>query len=164
MAITPWTAGQRVTAARLAAITPTWSSWTPTWSTTTGAGTPSYGNASLECEYCQTGDLVICRVQIVFGTTTSFGSGTAADNWQFSLPVTAASTSNAAGHFELSIATNDRRYGRARLLTTTTFGMETSSGAVDGDPPTQSGLIDRLTPETWASTYGLYGSLQYKAA
>ncbi len=92
---------------------PVWAAWTPTWTTTTGVNTPSYGNASLGCEYCQTGDLVICRVQIVFGTTTSFGGGTPADNWQFSPPVTAARTSNAAGHFELSIATNDRRYGRA---------------------------------------------------
>lgn len=164
MAITLWQAGQRITAGRLNLITPTWSTWTPTWSTTSGVNTPSYGNATVSCEYCQTGDLVIARIEIIFGTTTSFGGGGVGDNWSFSLPVTAASVNNSTGHFELSIGANDRRYGRGRLYSTTTFGLETSSGAVDGGVPTNTGAVDSLTPETWASTNGIYGSLSYRAA
>ncbi|MFB6548669.1 hypothetical protein [Streptomyces sp. NPDC056405] len=164
MAVSAWAAGQRITADRLNEMLPRWSSWTPTWSTNTGSATPSFGNATIDCEYTQTGDMVICRVQITFGSTTSFGGGTGADNWRFSLPVTAAATSNAAGHFELSISSDERWYSRARITTTSVFELETSSGRVDGATTTNTGLVDAITPATWANGDAIYGTLHYKAA
>ena len=148
----------------MAAITATFQSWTPTWSTTTAANIPSFGNATVECEYCQTGDLVMARFQVVFGSTTSFGGGTAADNWTFSLPVTGASVQNAIGHFELDYSGSIRTYARARMNSTTVFMLETSTGRVDGTATTNTGLVDLVTPETWANGDGIRGTLQYRAA
>lgn len=143
---------------------PRWSSWTPTWSTNTGSATPSFGNAVISCEYCQTGDLVTARFEVVFGSTTNFGGGTGSDNWRFSLPVTAASTVNAAGHFELDHSGFVRTYGRARITTTSVFEIEVSTGRVDGTTTTNAGLIDALTPETWANGDGIRGTLHYRSA
>lgn len=164
MPITPWQAGQRITAGRLNLITPTWSSWTPTWSTSTGLNTPSFGNATISCEYCQTGDLVLCRVEMVFGTTTNFGGGTGSDNWRFTLPVEAAATANAAGHMELDVSAQIRTYGRVRLTSVGFFEIEVSTGRVDGATVTTSGLVDAISPDVWASGDGIRGTLQYKAA
>ncbi|MFE1046336.1 hypothetical protein ACFW5S_10945 [Streptomyces olivaceus] len=164
MAVTAWAAGQRITADRLNEMLPRWQSWTPTWTTSTGANTPSFGNATLNCEYCRSGDLVLCQIQIVFGTTTNFGTTTGTDNWRFSLPVTAAATTNAAGHFALTQSNDLRWYGRARLTTVSVFEIEMSSGRADGNNSTQKGLIDSVSPETWASGHTVYGSLMYKAA
>lgn len=164
MAITPWQAGQRITASRLAQITPRWASWTPTWTTTSGSATPSYGNATVTGIYCQTGDMVVCQLQIVFGSTTNFAGGTAADNWLWSIPVTASGTSDASGHFELNAGTASRTYSRARLLSTTTFCLETSSGRPNATALSPTGVVDAVTPWTWASTNAIYGSLIYQAA
>jgi len=164
MAITPWQAGQRITASRLAQITPRWASWTPTWTTTTGVNLPSFGNANIIGQYCQTGDMVIAQLQVIFGTTTNFGGGGTGDNWLFSVPVTASSTSNTAGHFELNASTSERTYSRARLLSTTEFCLETSSGKPDGNALSPTGVIDSATPWTWSSTDAIYGTLIYQAA
>ncbi|MFC7983798.1 hypothetical protein [Streptomyces sp. NPDC057336] len=164
MPITPWQAGQRITAGRMNLITPVWSSWTPDWETSTGAGTPSLGNATVDCEYCQTGDLVVARFEITFGSSTSFGGGGTTDNWRFGLPVTAAATVNAIGHFGLDTSATTRVYARARLATTSLFELDISTGRVDGAGVTNNGLVDALSPETWGSGDGIRGTLQYRAA
>jgi hypothetical protein len=161
MAVAPWRAGNLITAARLDAITPRWASWTPTWSTTSGSNIPAYGDATLDCIYCQTGDLVVCRFSLVMGSTTTFGS---TDNWTWSLPVTGAATEDAVGHLELNFSTTVRFYGRARMFSTTTFMIETSTGRVDGTAASANGIVDATTPETWASTDAIRGTLQYRAA
>jgi hypothetical protein len=164
MAVAAWKAGEDITAARLAAITPIWASWTPTWTTTSGANTPSYGNATIDCTYCQTGDLVVCRFSVTFGSTTSFGGGGLSDNYTFSLPVTGAATDDAIGHLELQYSTSIRFYARARMNSTTVFMIETSAGRVDGAAATNTGVADAITPETWASGDSIKGTLSYRAA
>lgn len=141
-----------------------WTAWTPTWATSTGANTPSLGNATTDCAYTRVGRLIIFRFEIVFGSTTNFGGGTASDNWRFGLPVTAAGLTSAVGFLELNASTNARAVARARLTTTAAFEVEVCSGRPDGTAITNGGLADALSPWTWASGNAIRGIGAYEAA
>lgn len=165
MAFAPWASGQRILASRLAAMTPLWAAWTPTWSTSTGSATPSYGNATVDCKYAQSGDVVFFEMEITMGSTTSFGGGTTADNWRFSLPVTAAETQLIAGMGEIQDGGSAERWPvRARIDTTTTLAVETSGRNYNDTVNNSSGLIDAVTPFTWANTDGIRLAGHYQAA
>ncbi|MCI0384595.1 hypothetical protein [Streptomyces sp. CNQ085] len=168
MTYVDWQAGMTITAERLRAITPgVWQTWTPTWTTTTGASTPLYGNAVLDCSYMQAGKLCIGRVLISFGSTTSFGGGSTGDNWTFSLPVTAAGTTLHAGDGEIAQSSIGTRMGvRVRLLDTTSFGLETSTGRVDATAVTGPnwGLVDSLSPWSWGSGNTVRVNFSYETA
>ncbi len=166
MGFTQWTAGQKITASRLAAMTPIWAAWTPTWTTSTGAHTPSFGNAVLNCNYIWTGDLVVCTFDIAMGSTTNFNSGTSSDNWRFSVPVTAASIAQTSGFVEANYDGNGNHslVCRARLTTTTTIELQTASGEYDGATLSGSGLIDAPTPGTWTASGYIRGNFIYQAA
>lgn len=179
MAVSPWRAGNRITAFRLGQMLPRYSTWTPAWTTSTGLNTPSYGNATLDCEYCQTGDLVVGRFEIIFGSTTNFGAApTSSDNWRFSLPVTGASIQTSIGTAEVLKSTAKRHSCRVRMTTTSVFELELSTGAPDGLDTTADGgtgggkgLVDSLGPwssgggsTTWASGYAIRGTFNYRAA
>ncbi|MFI1728177.1 hypothetical protein ACH40E_02840 [Streptomyces acidicola] len=173
MAFTPWAAGQRITAARLAAMTPLWSAWTPTWTTSTGVGTPSYGNATVDCKYAQSGDTVFYEMEITFGTTTNFGGGGSNDNWRFSAPVTAAEPQLITGTGEIQGSSVAERYPiRARLDTTTTFQIELTGRSYNNETPNSSGLIDAATPfgtsnsisTAWANGFRILLDGKYQAA
>lgn len=164
MSASPWLGGQRVTAERLAEMLPKYSNWTPVWSTNTGAHIPTYGNASIDCRYAINGDLVIARYYIAFGSTTNFNSGTAGDNFIFSLPVAAADTAFCAGSGWVQQDTFKRCPGTPRLYDTSNFWIETTAGFVDGTGPASTGLMDAVTPFTWASGNTITGVLQYEKA
>jgi hypothetical protein len=168
MGMTAWQAGQRITASRLNQITPIWSSWTPTWTTSSGAATPSFGNAVITAMYAQVADVVMYRMEITFGTTTSFGGGGASDNWRFSTPVTASATANVVGFGEAqdsSVAGSLGRVAlRTRLTSTTTFELEVSGGRPDAVAIVNGGLIDAISPWTWASTDIIRVFGEYQAA
>lgn len=166
MATSSWFAGEKITAERLNAITPTWSTWTPTWSTSTGNNTPTIGNGTYTCLYTQTGDLVVALFDVVFGSTTNFGTTTGADNWQFSLPVTAASTYNSVGTVELTNTGSARANGRIRLLSTTVMGFELGTGRPDASTIASgnTGLVDSVSPWSWGSGMAVRGVLNYRAA
>jgi hypothetical protein len=166
MAVTAWTAGTKITAAKLAAITPIWTSWTPVWTTSTGLNTPAFGNATLACSYIQTGDLVICKFDIGFGSTTTFGGGGTGDNWRFSVPVTSTGASQTAGFMETCYdgSGSHSLMGRVRLTTTTTVEVQTASGEFDGAAATNPGLVDLLSPGTWTTSGYLRGTITYQAA
>ena len=60
-----------------------WTAYTPTW---TSSGTaPSLGNGSWSAAYQQLGKTVFVRIYLLFGSTTSAGTG----NWRITLPVAA---------------------------------------------------------------------------
>jgi hypothetical protein len=168
MAVAAWKAGEDITAARLAAITPIWASWTPTWTTSTGVNTPSFGNATVTGSYCQAGDAVMFRLEITFGTSTTFGGGGSGDNWRFSLPVTAAATANVVGFGEAqdtSVGGSLGRVGlRVRLTTTSVMELEVATGRPDAVALLNGGLVDAISPWAWASTdiVRIFG--QYQAA
>ncbi len=53
--------------------------WTPTW---TASVNPAIGNGTLIGQYTRVGNLIQISIQLVTGTTTTFGTG----NWNFSIP------------------------------------------------------------------------------
>jgi hypothetical protein len=173
MAVTTWNAGARITAARLNEMLPVWSAWTPSWTTSTGSNTPSFGNATVDCKYAQTGDVVLYEMEITFGSTTSFGGGTTADNWRFSIPVTASEAVLIAGMGEIQGSSASERYPvRARLTTTTTMEIELVGRAFNNETPNSNGLIDAATPfgasnsvsTAWASGFIIRMHGHYQAA
>lgn len=145
---------------------PAWQSWTPSWSTTSGNALPSLGNATVKCRYVKIGPLVQAKIDIAFGSTTSFGTGTVyADNWKFGLPVPAAGSLACAGFAELS-ANSSTVICVARILLWdgASLGFQISTGLESGAAPTNSGDVDSITPWTWAASHTIRGSFSYEAA
>lgn len=155
MAYEPWQPGMKITANRLLSISPVWQDWTPVWTTSTGANTPSFGNAVITARYAQSALTVYWRMDIVFGSSTAFGGGGAGDNWRFSIPVSGGAVSQVCGQGEASdasVASTMGRLGlRARVTTSTTFEFEVSTGRPDGVAVSSSGVIDAVSPWTWAN-------------
>jgi hypothetical protein len=152
---------------RLASISPTWQDWTPVWTTSTGANTPSFGNAVITARYAQSALTVYWRMEIAFGTTTTFGGGGASDNWRFSLPVASAATALIAGFGEISDSSaglGSRMGVRPRLTTTTTMEIEMASSRIDSAAVSGVGLIDAVSPWTWASSDTIRVFGEYEAA
>lgn len=79
LATTPGEQARSAIADRLALLR--WQPYTPTW--TSDGTAPSIGNGSIEGRYVQIGNLVICSIYLLAGSTTSFGTG----NYSLSLPV-----------------------------------------------------------------------------
>ena len=81
------TNGQLLSADSTAATGLAWSyggkrtSYTPTWGVESGTA-PTIGNGSVAGNYNRVGDLVFFQISVVFGSTTTAGSGT----YTFSLP------------------------------------------------------------------------------
>lgn len=69
-----------------------WPSWTPTWTNLT------IGNAVVTAKYVQIGKLVLCRLDVVFGTTTSVSGDV-----RFSMPVTRATYGGTSGIAQLGV-------------------------------------------------------------
>jgi hypothetical protein len=146
-----------------------WTPWTPTWSSQ-GSVQPSLGNAALNCRYFKLGRKVDCLFEVVFGSTTNFGSSpTTSDNWQFSLPVTAARTADTLGFVEMSNNSNNlMSLARARMYSATGFRLGIATGRVDGviatNPNGPSGDVDSLSPWTWVTGGSLKGFFSYESA
>lgn len=179
MAYEPWQPGMNITVDRLLSISPTWQDWTPTWTTTTGLATPAFGNAALTCRYAVSARTCWGHFNVVFGSTTNFGTTpTNGDNWQFSLPVAGASVQEAIGYGTITKTTSKRHVVRFRMLTATQFGLEIDSGAPDGLDTTADGatgggkgLADSMSPwssgsagTTWATGYAVRGTFCYETA
>lgn len=117
--------------------TTAWTPFTPSW-TSTGTA-PDFGNATLDCAYKSIGKTTFVRYSIVFGNTSTFGTGT----WSFSLPVTPKT-----GPRQMMMAmAQDTGTGSSMGMCfvssgTTTFNIGTTAGA----------LWTVSSPHTWAST------------
>jgi hypothetical protein len=165
MPFSQWQAGQIVTADALAAISPTWDDWQPVWTTSTGSATPSFGDATITARYAQSADTVWYRLEITFGATTNFGGGGTGDNWRFSLPVTAASTMLITGMGEIQFTSQIERIPvRCRLHTVTDLVLELSGRNYNDTANNSSGLVDAVTPWTWASGNAIRMAGTYEAA
>ncbi|MFF7130408.1 hypothetical protein [Streptomyces sp. NPDC008240] len=144
-----------------------WTSWTPTWTTSSGAATPSYGNATVDCKYVRIGRTIIFRFDITFGSTTNFGTspGTG-DNWLFSLPVTpAAAAGSSICMMALRQSNAAALMARARIASTgTDMILSINSARVDAGAITNTGDVDSVSPWTWASSNELHAVGQYEAA
>lgn len=133
-----------------------WASWTPVWGTTTGAHVPSFGNAAVAAEYTKIGRTLFYSVVITFGSSTNFGGGS--DNWTLSLPGTFAASSFYAGtSATCGFGSATQSAGATAPFFVridsggTNFILDLAGGRVDGTAITVNGLIDSLTPWTWAS-------------
>lgn len=73
-----------------------WDSYTPTW-TTDANPQPSVGNGALTGRWKQQGRTVVGWINLVAGSTTTFGSSS---DWNFGLPVQAASAGTRLCHAE----------------------------------------------------------------
>jgi hypothetical protein len=143
-----------------------WSTWTPTWSTTTGVHSPSFGNATVDCRYVRIGRTILFYMNISFGSTTNFGtSATTTDNWQFSLPVTARATGVpiASGGYFVGSQTKATS-ALAQTNSTTTMSLYVAGGDTGNSASINGGLVDSLSPFTWAANDQLNLIGQYEAA
>ena len=142
-----------------------WTAWTPTWSTSTAAHLPAFGNATIDCRYVKYGRTVQYYMHVVFGTTTNFGSGaTGSDNWTFSLPVAAATSGIAVGSAFLEPGHSTRAAtAMAQTVDANNLSLYLTGSTVSGTPA-QTGVIDSLTPFTWASGMRFEVTGQYEAA
>ena len=168
-----WQPGMIMTEERLASISPTWQDWSPAWTTSTGSATPSFGDASVLARYAQAASVVFFRLEIGFGASTNFGGGGGSDNWRFSLPV---ALSCASPDPAISCVPADATGGspssvrvplRVRLTSSTVLELETSGGGTGftgGYSATPTGLIDAVTPFTWANGDFIRVVGQYEAA
>lgn len=142
-----------------------WTPYTPTWTTQTGVNTPSLGNATVSCSYIKLGRKVDVRFEINFGSTTTFGSSpTTGDNWQFSLPVAAARSSDSLGFVELSLSNSAIMMARARAYSTTGFRLGIVGGRPDAVAVNNTGDVDSISPWVWTTAGSLKGHLTYESA
>ena len=164
MAASQWVGGQRASADRLSNMLHKSIDFTPDWNTTSGAAFPSYGNAVIDCRYSQSGDLVVAHFDIVFGSTTNFGGGGGADNYMFSLPVTALAATVAVGDLNIyTTAAGAKVTCRARLLDQSNMIIEITNNRADSGA-VNTGLVDAISPFTWASGSSIKGFIEYEAA
>ncbi|MFJ6566215.1 hypothetical protein ACIQNU_02255 [Streptomyces sp. NPDC091292] len=165
MAYEPWQPGMIMTQGRLAQLSPTWADWTPVWTTNTGANMPSFGNATITARWAQSALTCFFRLEITFGSTTNFGGGGTSDNWRVSLPVPAATLMLTVGMGEIQgSAAAERMPVRGRITTVTTMEIETSGRNYNNTANNSSGLIDAVTPWTWANAHAIRLNGQYETA
>ena len=138
-----WAAAETVTAAIMNAhvrdnlkAMSEWTSYTPTWAAT--GGTPTIGNGSLTGNYAAYGDVLLLRINLTIGSTTSMGTTTA---WSFTLPSGIAATDVFVAH------------GRASDISAiASFPCTTSATAPMYVATAAGGLVGYNNPFTWANT------------
>lgn len=142
-----------------------WTAYTPTWSTSSGTATPTLGNATISCFYRKLGRTVEVKFEVTFGTTTNFGGGGTGDNWNFTVPVAAARSTDSIGFVELNNNSNTAVcMGRARLVNSTTFRIGIVTARVDGTAVSNSGDADAVSPFTWVTSGSIKGHFAYESA
>lgn len=150
-ALGDFTAGDVLQAADLNAIG-TWTSYTPTW--TASGGTPSLGNGSLTAKYIKINNLVIVKMFLVWGSTTSAAGTT---EWRFSYPVAPSGTVifEQLGSALVHDATFGYYSGVSMYVSSTTFGAIAN---VSGN------TVGSSVPMTWTTNDKLSVLLTYETA
>lgn len=154
-----WLAGEEPSAAVLnqhvrdqfKALGDAWTAYTPTWGASGVA--PALGNGTITGAWMNTGKLVIGRIFLTMGSTTTYGTGT----YLFSLPF---SSVVGAQWFPVGGCTcRDTSAGTTYGLVAFTGGSATVAGGTDA-----GGRVGQLVPFTWASTDTLGINFTYEAA
>jgi hypothetical protein len=149
-------AGETVTAAllnthvrdNLKALGDAWQSYTPTWTAVTT--NPTLGNGTLAGAYVQVGKLVVYRIRLNFGSTTSIGSGV----YSWTLPVTVSGAADYLGGAFCFNGSGTRRPRHALCGSSTTVQLCDDSGA----------RTDHSNTLAWASGFSISISGTYEAA
>lgn len=141
--------GQRLTPARLNTA---WTSYTPTIAATTGS--PTIGNGTMSAKWCRVGKMIKVQVDLVFGSTTSFGASGAVT---MSLPVAANSITpaHAGSGFIIDASASARRMMAVEMATTTTCIF-----VVDNN----GGIATFAVPWTWTTSDVFRFEACYEAA
>mgnify|MGYP001571216159 CR=1 FL=1 len=131
-----------------------WTSYTPAW---TSSGTaPAIGNGTIAGRYMKIGRTVLCHINVIFGSTSTYGTG----NYSFSLPATSANA-GATLVSSAQLLVTDRWGGEVVIGTnTTTCSPFFSSSATN----TRLGWMTSALPETSASGTQLRMTFIYEAA
>lgn len=138
------------------------------WTTSTGAHTPSFGNAVKAYYYKVIGGTLFASFAVTFGSTTNFGAGaTTGDNWMIGLPGgLLASTPFRNTRLQAGFGTANQSVAatssfQVRVDSTGGFFMfDTATGQQDGNALANTGFIDSLTPTTWANAQNFSFSVQ----
>lgn len=131
-----------------------YSAYTPTW-TATGTA-PAIGDAVVTARYQQIGKYVHAYGQIVFGASSTYGTG----NYRFALPVTAVSGTFHIGTafiFDASASAED--LVRIGLVSTTTFQLAYGATYLGA-----STAVGQLAPWTWTTSDQILWDIRYEAA
>ena len=137
-----------------------WVSYAVAWSSSGTA--PVIGNGILRGVYCQIGKTVHVRINLLMGSTTTYGSGT----WRFTVPVTADPLESASFYQVGSAMMIDESpaalYPGTAFITAATgfIGVSTATG---GSSPAAS-AITVTTPFTWTTNDSVHIQITYEAA
>lgn len=127
----------------------TFSNHTPVW---TSSGTaPSPGNAFLSGRYTQIGKLVVYIFRVIFGSTSTFGTGV----YFFSLPVTASGSLFAGSAYVQDTSTGNVYGAIARWGSTTTFAILDVNSSL---------FLSNTAPFTFAQDDVIEATITYEAA
>jgi hypothetical protein len=152
-------AGVNIGSAVSTLLAPGWVDYSASLAWTSSGTPPAFGNATKLAEYRRSpgGDMVEVRIKIVFGSTTTFGTGV----WFFSLPVNAHANEigmPCGGGWGLDTAIKESG-GVAKIESATTFRLSAA--------PVASSTNDNWSaavPFTWGNTDTLWGRVRYQAA
>jgi len=132
-----------------------WIDYTPTWTASTT--NPVIGNGTIVGRYSLVNQTVTAQINIVTGSTTTYGSGT----YFFSLPVTAATTLGsfpAIGGgwlYDTSANSSTTCVANVNMSGTNVFALRYTG---------TSGAVAATAPFTFASGDFISATIQYKAA
>lgn len=166
MTFTPrtWVVGEVVTAALLNAeirdqflsFFGAWTSDTPAWTASTT--NPVVNNGTLNGRYLKVGRTVHRVIDLLTGSTTTYGSGT----YAFSMPVAAASAVNQVGTAQ-AVGGSSRYAGNILLSpsASTAACYFPDSGLV---PVSRLSTMSPTIPFTWAAAFQMRALITYEAA
>jgi hypothetical protein len=131
-----------------------WVDYTPTW--TSSGSSPSLGNGTLVGKYSKIGRQVTIHINLIPGSTTTYGSG----NYSWALPFTAANT-GCSYILNAHLLGTDRWMGQmvispAAVTTSAFFNLSTTNSRIDFMTPTR--------PETFANGSQLRITGTYESA
>lgn len=136
----------------LKAASEAWTSYTPAW---TASVNPAIGNGTQVWKYLRVNKLVIGRIQITMGSTTTFGTG----NWVFGLPVAAHAdyTANMSANGKgMALDASVPAFNQLAAIwqTSTTIAVLTSANT----------SLSSTVPWTWTTSDKFSLDFEYEAA
>jgi hypothetical protein len=119
-----------------------WTSYTPSW--TTGGTQPAIGNGTYYCAYKLIGKTLHIRFGVVFGTTSTFGTG----QWAFSLPASKTAVVHSFTWGRMRIGASGYYWPVHAYASSSDLYLMTPTGSGD----TRLAVVSATSPDTWTST------------
>jgi hypothetical protein len=126
-----------------------WTAYVPTWA---GSGSnPAIGDGTLSGKYSLIGTTCLVEINVLMGSTTTYGTG----NWTFSLPVTAVDTAG-CGSGRAFDSDAVLRYNLTSVPSTTTAWTASADAAAT--------VLTSTSPFAWAQNDVLVLAFSYEIA